>query len=206
MLLNQIEITYIFLNNLFKNKIIRKLNSSQTNTIFDYYHNNQEIEMNFIPIILKFIQDNYKNNFNENFYLDKKIILESDSNTIEVILFIIGLVLFILQNDFNNENTKNLSKSDIILINKSNIVNKNKFLKFIKNRIPIENNGYVEITVDSQVNNIIETDSIQNQYKIQEKEKKINKNIWISSSKPNDSINENYSEESTISESEIFFN
>jgi hypothetical protein len=215
MLLNQVEITYIFLNNLFKNKIIRKLNSSQTNTIFDYYHNNQEIEMNFIPIILKFIQDNYKNNFNENYYLDKKIILESDSNTIEVILFIIGLVLFILQNDFTNTktktntntnlNAKKLNKSDITL-NKSNITNKNKLLKLIKNRIPIENNGYVEITVDSQVNNIIETDSIQNQYKMQTKEKKINKNIWISSSKPNDSINENYSEKSSISESEIFFN
>ena len=209
MLLNQVEITYIFLNNLFKNRVIKKLNSTQNNTIFDYYHNNQEIEMNFIPIILKFIQDNYKNNFNEDFYSNKKIVLESDSNTIELILFIIGLVLFIYQTDIN----KDFNKSEITNTNKNNLT-KNKLLNLAKNKI-LNNNGYIEITVDSNINNIIDTDSVQNQnqnqYKIKEKDRKINKNIWISSTntisntnKIND--NQSYSEKSSISESEIFFN
>ncbi len=262
MLLNQVEITYLFLNNLFKNKIIKKTsqsvinlnnhnnqsqagittstissnsnNNPQINTIFDYYHINinnttntniEQIEFNFVPFILKFIQDNYKNNFDENFYTNKKIILNSDSNTIEVLLFAIGLVIYFYKNEFENldvvnyNNVNNLKNDKFINIKndkiksklksklKNNNISKTKLLNSNKSKIP-KTNGYVELTVGSESVNLIETDSIVNQVKKNNEHSKSsnNKNIWISSTKNTETQNRNYSTSSSISESEIFFN
>lgn len=213
MLLNQVEITYIFLNNLFKNKIIKKINTNLNNTIFDYYHTNKDIELNFVPLILKFIQDNYKNNFNDDLYTNKNVILESDANAIELVLFTIGLSLYFCKNLLNKEE-QILNYDNKILnekIEKSQIkkTEKNRVLNKIKNRLIKEPNGYLEITVDSNVNNVLETDTIINENK---KDLKRNKNIWISSTKNSETLNRRYSTDSSrsskssISESEIFFN
>lgn len=197
MLLNQVEITYMLLNNLFKNRVIKKISSNTNSTIFNYYHSNEDININFVPIILKFIQDKLLNNFDENKYINSKIILESDSNSIELILLLTGFIIYFYIK-MNKIKSNNLS------------IPKNKF---ISKSYDENGNGYVEITVDSHVNNLLDTESVVNKELNVEKQELLvekvnkygnfNKNIWISSNNLTNSTNDN---SSSISESNIYFN
>ena len=75
-----------------------------------------------------------------------------------IFFFIITIIILLTSFSFYYILPNNYDLYDIKLINnnlKLDKNDKNKLLKLIKNRIPKENNGYVEITVDSQVNNIL---------------------------------------------------
>ena len=192
MILNQVEITYLLLNNMFKNKLIKKINSNNTNTIFDYYHTEKKINFNFIPMVFKYVQDNYSNsNFDENLIINKKILLEYDEKCIEIFLLLCGYIMYFYLDKIYNLNNLNCQKnnsltSDQKINSKSN-----------KNILSKEPNAYMEITVESGINNLIDTDTFIEENKTN-KTNKTNKQIWMSS-------NIKISDES-LSESEIQFN
>lgn len=230
-LLNEYEITYTLLNYLFKNGIIKKNTLSETGTVFDYTHTSNKININFIPIVFKFLQDNYdhkKTNYEEKNY-ENNLILETDIFAIRLFLLVLQLVI---TNLINLSSSGNISKSSNIWASKGDesITSENNINQMIKNKYKLENrlrfdkynginelnghNGYIELSIEASNNNILETESND--------EFMSNKNIWLNSNtsdfgnkiKRNDNlkiknktnkvfnmINDN----SSISESEICF-
>jgi hypothetical protein len=169
MLLNELEITYILLNVLVKNGYIgKKSKINDQYTIFDYYINGSKININFIPIIFKYIKDNKEqcSKFEENLG-NKILILPTIKNMIYVFLHLIGFVLIF--HSFANTSDINIGKS---ILNNPNI---NLELGGGKNK-------YMEITISSDNNNNQFDTQTNVESEILNKTNKINKNIWMQSS------------------------
>jgi hypothetical protein len=195
MLHDEFEITYLLMNRLIETKKILKTNNEG---IFSYYMNNNINEnINYIPIILKFIRDydrkkvidndiefdiNNDNLKNENMFL---IIIKFTCffiiiNNQNVNIFLTKNTKIIIE---NNINKNNINKNNI----NKNIINKNNNYTY-KNNYNQEDNNYLEVSIDYDNNNIIlETDTINNT------------NIWKTTSNNTDS------ESSEIEVSKICF-
>ena len=165
MLIDELEITFILLNNLLKNDIVKKnVISNEKCKIYDYYLLNNEININFIPIIFKYIKDNRDkcNKFEENYFdLNYKHIdiIPNVKNSMLILLICIKFTLFYLTKSTYNCEIKNNLYSN----NQHNV------------------NKYVEITISSdnnhnQLNTTTNTNTITNK-----NIKNIKKNIWKSS-------------------------
>ena len=203
MLLNEYEISFLLLNNLIKNNKIKKFNNN--NTIFDYYHVEENININFVPIIFKFIKDNHTkyNNFDENNLtnIDDYLTIDKDA-----ILFILKIMSYIIFFSILNKNTyesflpvKNLE---------INIETENDNLNdFIKKEIIYKkdnnkndnliNNHYLELSIDNTEDYFLDTNNDTMSK---------NKNIWLEKKeKKKKIIDKRNTENSDISESEILF-
>ncbi len=193
-LTNEYEITYILLNYLFKNGVIKKNVINGTGSIFDYTHNSNKININFIPVILKFLQDNYKEEINIDKEYNKEIYLESDILSIKLFVLISSMIIINLIYGYENKRKSNiiLNKINKQILEKSNqdnslilsesseftssnlIKNKISNKEYLNNKFEnLNSNGYIEITVDSSANNILNTD-LSDDYSS-------NKNIWLNS-------------------------
>ena len=197
------------LNNLFKNnKLKKKIKyEGEDNTIFDYYLNNNNININFVPIIFKFIKDNHNNyiNFEEEKLPKINDSLFIDKLAIDYLLTIIINTIYFISNSSNHKNFTNK-----LINNKTNNIKKN------------DNNKYMEITIEDQdiIYDSLESNSyfFKNDYEnnyLNDKEykNKLNQNIWFNKNlkknikdyiETSNTINEN--EFSNISESDILFN
>ena len=214
LLLNEYEITFILLNILIKNGVIKKnLKSKNENmTIFDYYHNESSININIIPMIFKFIKDNHNNfkNFDETKLYKINDLLSIDNDAIITILLLIKITNFIIIVNLKNNKINNYEKNYANISKYNNITKSNTITE--TNNIT-ETNKYLEISIENN-NTILDT----SEYKIENKIYKNNKNIeiiknskdiWLNNKK---TINEKktikdkiISEESNISVSDILF-
>ena len=182
MLLDEFEITYMLMNKLIDSKkILKTLNDG----IFSYYlNNNDKDEMNYIPIILKFIRD-----FDRSKLIDNNIELDiiADQNKCEnILVMILKIIYFFIVNYDNFTKEQKEIKNKYIKSNK-NIVK----IKYKKSKINYQKqeeiNKYIELSDDDN-NNILETDTMQNS------------NIWKTTTIETDS------ESSEIEVSKICFN
>lgn len=177
-LYDEFEITYLLMNKLIETKKILKTNNEG---IFSYYMNNNINEnINYIPIILKFIRD-----YDRKKVIDNDIEFEINIDNLKnenMFLIIIKFTCFFMV--INNQNTNiYLTKNTKIII--ENNIN-NNFM--YKNNYNEEDNNYMEISIDCENNNIIlETDTNNNT------------NIWKTTSNNTDS------ESSEIEVSKICF-
>jgi len=188
MLLDEFEITYMLMNKLIDSKkILKTLNDG----IFSYYLNinNQEYndDINYIPIILKFIRDYDRSKiFDTNIELD---IITEQNKCENILVIILKITLFFIKYNNNLINDKN---------NQSEI--KNKYIKSNKNIVKVnykksklyyekqeQINKYIELSNDNN-DDILETDTIKNS------------NIWKTTTLETDS------ESSEIEVSKICFN
>jgi len=189
MISDELEITFILLNNLLKKGIVKKNTiPNEISRIYDYYLLNNNININFIPIIFKYIKDNREkcNKFEENDFNHKQINITSGiKNTILLFLMCIKFTIFY----FNNKYSfifNNITHDDTI-----NDIN--------------TNNKYIEITISSDDNSNelhISTDTLTNSntkiysynnHKHKDKSKILsnsNKNIWVSSNSNNNKTNQ----------------
>jgi len=187
MLLDEFEITYLLINKLIDSKKILK---TSNDGIFSYYLNTQNNaeycdEINYIPIILKFIRD-----YDRSKIIDTNIELDfaSQQNRCEnIIVMIFKIVCYFIKN-INNELEESLL-----------IETKNKYIKTKKNIVKVnykksklnknyeEINKYIELSNDNN-DDILETDTMQNS------------NIWKTTTIETDS------ESSEIEVSKICFN
>ena len=188
MLLDEFEITYMLMNKLIDSKkILKTLNDG----IFSYYLNinNQEYndEINYIPIILKFIRDYDRSKiFDTNIELD---IITEQNKCENILVIILKITLFFIKynnNLINNNNNQSEIKNKYIKSNK-NIVKVN----YKKSKLNYEKqeqiNKYIELSNDNN-DDILETDTIKNS------------NIWKTTTLETDS------ESSEIEVSKICFN
>ena len=162
-------------------------------SIFDYYISNTEININFIPIVFKYIKNN--NNISKNLLLSdtcinhKKFILPNILSALNILIIGIGLMLFFIDSNFINAKKYKLESTKIFGCEKKNICEDNKY-----EEITISNDNY-----SNQLNTSINTIS-DNKIKLFENtNKNINdnnsrKNIWLQSSQSNksSSISINY--------------
>jgi len=205
MLLDELEITFIFLNNLIKKGHIKKNTKINEYRIFDYYIANTKVNINFIPIIFKYVKDNShkKNKFDNDFSINKKFILPNVQNALYIIIIVIGFIIFFVKYKFKLNQTNNF-------INQTDTDRK---LNQADN-----NNKYVEITISSDNNtNILNTLTPNDKIIISSKNNKNNnignknnRNIWLQSSQKSKSstinINhkfKNLSNESDESKSDV---
>jgi hypothetical protein len=260
-LLNEYEITYLLLNYLFKNGMIKKNIISSTGTFFDYTHTSSKININFIPIVFKFLQDNYDLNtdiktneiLDDLKYTQNKIVLETDITIIKIYFILVKMIItnfsFRLK-DLLTVNNKLVSKNPIQKYKQNDTTSDNNINKFVLNKYKKESkiiynqstndnlstnlnfkdnfkdnygpNGYAELSVDTLNNNILETESNDENFSSKNiwlnsnKNEFVNKikrkNIILSKGKINKKINERYynitskvGDDSSISESEICF-
>lgn len=175
MLLDELEITFMLLNNLLKTNIVKKNTPpNQNSKVYNYYITDNQININFIPIIFKYIKDNHIkcNKFDENY--SQIEMTPNILNSIMVFVICIKFILFYLT-------TKCNFKQDI----------KN-------NNYGINTNKYIEITISSDDNNnqlntatnISTTTNYDRKIypsNLQKYRTKIdsNKNIWVSSNSNN---------------------
>jgi len=185
MLLDEFEITYMLMNKLIDSKKILK---TTNDGIFSYYLNNIQTnneyndEINYIPIILKFIRD-----FDRNKILDTNIELDitiQQNKCENIIIMILKIICyFIKNNDDDLEDSTQMKKKYIKT--KKNLVKVNyKKSKLINYE---EINKYIELSNDNN-DDLLETDTIQNS------------NIWKTTTLETDS------ESSEIEVSKICFN
>jgi hypothetical protein len=181
---DEYEITYLLLNKMITNKMIKNKNNKNDknyNALLDYECINDNITINFIPAIFKYIKENTEKNKINLEYL----YLEVDIYTENMILIILEFSVFILLSENDKKNINKINNIDII---------KNDEL-----------NGYLAID-----KNISDNETIENGYmEISINEDLQNKNIWKKrnneiSIQNIDTITYN-SESSEIEESEICF-
>jgi hypothetical protein len=252
-LLNEYEITYLLLNYLFKNVMIKKNIIVSTCTFFDYTHTSSKININFIPIVFKFLQDNYDLNtdiktneiLDELKYTQNKVVLETDITIIKIYFILVKMIIANISfrlKDLLTINNKLVSKNPIQKYKQNDTTSDNNINKFVLNKYKKESkiifnqstndnlitnlnfknkfkdnfkdnygpNGYAELSVDTLNNNILETETNDENFS--------SKNIWLNSNtnlskgKINKKINERYNnitskvgDDSSISESEICF-
>ena len=163
-LLDEYEMTYIMLNNLFKNNIIYKENKDlEENTIFDYSFNPSEISnslinINFIPVIFKFIKDNEEKHkyFKENVLL---LSLEIDSYMIKYIVICIQCIIYMLSINNNLYLNKYKEKSDTGMINinlsDENCEESNKYIELSCDQNIFKKYSNIELTTDDDFDNKI---------------------------------------------------
>lgn len=160
-IMDEYEITYLLLDKLFTSKNVKKIpNNIQC---MEYEYISDKISINFIPLIFKYIKDNS----NKNKILIDEIYLEIDAYIENILVMIIELVVYILI--FKNNNYKNKYKKEELneyVEYKNNELNK----KYNKNKLGEVNNGYVEISLETDENL-----SLVN----------VNKNIWKNPNKIN---------------------
>lgn len=206
MLVEELEITFLLLNCLLKNGMIKK---NTTNNgmckIYDYYLTKNIININFIPIIFKYIKDNQIqcNKFKENIHDGENNFITTlgINNASIVIIICVKFIVFFVLNKIDNYEQKELNKNTLFKLSKfSNIdyETNNKINNKINNKLVKNTNKYVEITIGSddnfnQLNTItndeynnnniknFQNNNLINKYKSKILEK-TNKNIWISSS------------------------
>lgn len=185
-LMDEYEITYIFLNNLLKNnKIVkenRKINNDNmseellmsdnmsNSTIFDYTLKTNNINVNIIPVVFKFIKDNYNNiKIYENTNLNK-CYLENELLVIkklfELLMFTVYFICFSI-----GIYQKNILKHKKIILETSDTSNR-----------------YVEISSDNNeksINKYILTKNLQDNSSLDtlttsmNNSDNVNKNIWL---------------------------
>jgi hypothetical protein len=187
MLLDEFEITYMLMNKLIDSKKILK---TSNDGIFSYYLNNQisteyNDEINYIPIILKFIRD-----YDRSKILDTNIELEiiSQQNKCENILVMIFKIIcyFIKNIDEDLDESIHTETKNKYIKTKKNIVKVN-YKKSKLNKNYEEINKYIELSNDNN-DDLLETDTMQNS------------NIWKTTTLETDS------ESSEIEVSKICFN
>lgn len=139
---NYYEICSMLLVELQNNGIIQRYNTNVNNNIFNYYHNSNNLNINIMPIVYKFISDNYK------FCKDKKEIPEKYIND-EIVTLILKIasyvILFIIS--MTNDKTKN--------------INHNHINQDIEQETDIICNNYKEVYNDGS-NNLLITDEYSN--------------------------------------------
>jgi hypothetical protein len=176
------------------NKLIdsKKILKTVNDGIFSYYLNNNE-EINYIPIILKFIRD-----YDRSKILDSNIELNiiTEQNKCENILVMyLKIICYFIKNYNDSQINTNF------IITESNTSIKNNYIKSKKNIVKInykksklhynkqeEINQYIELANDDNNDDILETDTMQNS------------NIWKTTTLETDS------ESSEIEVSKICFN
>ncbi len=192
MLLNELEITFIFLNYLIKNSYIKKNNkSNESIKIFDYYLVNEQININFIPIVFKYIKDNsvqcniFQNNLVNNY--SNLEFLPSVKNTFDFILLIMSFVIILIysKNINLNKNNKNIFNNNInININK----NESKYLEITLDS-NLDISVYNNLTHDDNNINNNNNEKIKPNSKTEIKHSSVfNKNIWIQNSNLNSNL------------------
>lgn len=157
---DEYEISYMLLNKVFKSNNIKK--SSNSNSYLDYELLNNNININFIPLILKYVKENTVLNK----IIVDKIYLETDVYIENILVMILEIVICIIYYKFNS----------VIKYNKLIKKNNSKINSYIEKRKEeddkqtyneqnkqLQTNGYIEISIDTDENNIIN---------------KVNKNIW----------------------------
>jgi len=185
MLSDEFEITYMLMNRLIDSKKILK---TTNDGIFSYYLNTQtnaenNDEINYIPIILKFIRD-----FDRSKILDNNIELDiiTQQNKCEnIIVIILKIICYFIKN-INNDIEMQKDIKNKYIKTKKNIIKVNyKKSNLTKNYEEV--NKYIELSADNN-NDLLETDTIQNS------------NIWKTTTLETDS------ESSEIEVSKICFN
>jgi len=203
MLLDEFEITYMLMNKLIDSKkILKTLNDG----IFSYYLNSNEYndEINYIPIILKFIRD-----YDRSKILDSNIeldIIAEQNKSENILVMILKIICYFIKNYIDIEDNTSIlvdihkGTSKIINDNNKNNILKNNYIKSKKNIVKVnykksklyyekqeEINQYIELSNDNN-DDILETDTMQNS------------NIWKTTTLETDS------ESSEIEVSKICFN
>ena len=174
------------------NKLIdsKKILKTSNDGIFSYYLNNQTSieyndEINYIPIILKFIRD-----FDRSKILDTNIELDiiiQQNKCENIIVMILKIICYFIKNiDKDIETSLQTETKNKYIKTKKNIVKVNyKKSKVTKNYEEV--NKYIELTADNN-DDLLETDTMQNS------------NIWKTTTLETDS------ESSEIEVSKICFN
>jgi hypothetical protein len=182
-LLNEYEITYLLLGNLIMNKKVKK--NINTNSIFDYEHDNKNININFIPVIFKFIKDSsqkYPELKDTNITYE----LEDDKYIDNIFVMILQIIIYIYYFYTTNTCIKTDKTNIVDELYKDNNINFyiNKKLHEKNNIDNISNsetdNKYLEITIGSEISGIT-TDNIIENVIINKKKRtnnSSNKNIW----------------------------
>jgi hypothetical protein len=158
--LDEYEISYMLLNKVFKNNNIKK--SLNFNSYLDYELLNDNININFVPLILKYIKENaILNKIN----IDK-IYLESDAYIENILVMILEIVICVVF----YKNKMNITQYKLITNKISNTDSYEELYKKLDDEKPqyeqnikSNTNGYMEISIDTDENNI---------------KNKVNKNIW----------------------------
>lgn len=205
MLVEELEITFLLLNCLLKSGMVKKNTMSNGMCkIYDYYLTKNDININFIPIIFKYIKDNQTqcNEFKENDqdYKNKYFTTIGITNAIVVIIMSMKFIIFFILNKIDDYKQKEHGKNTLCELYNINYDpnNANNTNNKINNRLVRDKNKYVEITIGSddnfnQLNTItndeynndgakfFQNDNLINKYKSKILEK-TNKNIWVTSS------------------------
>lgn len=215
-IIDEYEITYMLLNNLFTNKSVKKIQNS--NQYLEYELVNEKISVNFVPLIFKYVKENSNQ---QKISLDE-LNLETDIYIENILVMTLQITICILL--YKNANTKksNNSKSnykdnyDKI----GNYIKMNK--KIIRETIESDNNGYIELSLETDENQssvninkniwknpVVKTN--KQDVKMNKENNTINKNLNIKFNFKSETIetemeNENdFSESSEIEESQICF-
>ena len=202
-LLDEYEITYILLNNLTRNNLIRKNVKTENPSIFNYYHTSDNININFIPLIFKFIKDNHSKYelYKKNNYPDIDDEFFNDKIIINYLLQAIGYTIYYMLLKNNNFKYDTLDKVRDRARVRDKVVD-----KVIDKKIKNYENKYIEVSMDTE-NNIVDlintNDNSNYSSEINYIKSKNNKNIWLNKKKNKKIIEKQ--ESSDISESEILF-
>jgi len=190
MLLDEFEITYMLMNKLIESKkILKTINDG----IFSYYLNNSDNnEINYIPIILKFIRDYDRSKILDS--NDELDFLIEQNRCENIFVMILKIICYFIKDLYNLE--ININSID----NQINDKIKNNYIKSNKNLVKVnyrnskifyekqeEINKYIELSNDNN-DDLLETDTINNS------------NIWKTTTLETDS------ESSEIEVSKICFN
>lgn len=150
LLQEQYEITFILLNNLIRENRIDKI-KKENNSFFDNYCLDDELNINIIPIVVKYLTDNRK--FHENFDENK---IGGINNMLSIDFYCVQLILicmFFISQYFLFFENKN--------VNTKNTIIKNNFNKSNFKKINIDKNKYKEIeNKNKNKNNFFNTDDI----------------------------------------------
>lgn len=162
---DEYEISYILLNKLLSNKNIKKI-SSNTNPFLDYECTNEKININFIPLIFKYI----KENASKNQITINEIYLEVDSYIENILIMIMEIAVFLIV--IKNKLIHNKNKKTSNKMNSSYYKGFDGYLDIDKNILSEKEmeNGYMEISIDTD-NNTANNNRKNNN--------RANKNIWI---------------------------
>jgi hypothetical protein len=101
-IIDEYEITYLLLNKMIVNKNIKK-KSSNVSTFSDYEYLDGKININFIPVILKYIKEHSAKNQIE----INKLCLEVDIYVENILVMIVELIVFVLLYKYNISFTSN---------------------------------------------------------------------------------------------------
>jgi hypothetical protein len=169
-IIDEYEITYLLLNKLLKDKKIKKI-EHEKNLYLDYEYTDQNININFIPIILKYVKENdvIKLDINDQ-------ILEVDiyfENIFIIILEIVVVILYYKANSFEKPFEKSFELMDETLFDNTSLTNSS-----------VELDGYLSSDKDT-INKEIKSDntSLSNAYVEIPNSNLIKRNIWLNSNK-----------------------